>query len=332
MYGETYQGGGVTCTSKHKPALGCGTVYRFNPATGLTVLASFTGPNGAHGNTTMALVGTTLFGATEYGGASDDGVVFSVNTDGSNFQVLHQFSGADGQNPAVVLLPGQNGVVYGTTYYGGSGGGGVLYSITASGSFSILHNFTSATGNAPVSLTIASGGTIFGSTMYGGKSGKNGSFGTVFSYAPATSTYTLLLSFNGTGVTGLASYPYVGSIGPDNTLYAINDSYIFSLSHKSGYVNLAPVYFATTGGEGNSGPIYTPGGTLYGLFGGSSLAYNGILYSLTNGVTTDYYSWSGRRDGANPFAQPTLTATGLIGTASEGGACFYCGTIWQFTP
>ena len=51
----------------------------------------------------LTLVGR-LYGSTEFGPPNQDGIVqsvllFMVNTDGSNFKVLHQFNRSGGANP-----------------------------------------------------------------------------------------------------------------------------------------------------------------------------------------------------------------------------------------
>ena len=46
----------------------------------------------------------TLYGTTYYGGASGDGTVFRLNTDGSGYAVLKNFSESEGSHPAAGLL------------------------------------------------------------------------------------------------------------------------------------------------------------------------------------------------------------------------------------
>ncbi len=86
-----------------------------------TVLKSFTGSDGDAPWAGLVLAGSTLYGTTEQGGASDGGVVFKVNTDGTGYAVLKSFAGSDGQNPwAGLVLAGST--LYGTTADGGSSG------------------------------------------------------------------------------------------------------------------------------------------------------------------------------------------------------------------
>ena len=55
----------------------------------------------------LTLSGTTLYGTTSQGGANGDGNVFSVGTNGSNYQILVTFTGtsgtADGSGPVAGL-------------------------------------------------------------------------------------------------------------------------------------------------------------------------------------------------------------------------------------
>ena len=38
-------------------------------------------------------MGTTLYGTTSAGGTAGNGVLFSIDTDGSHYQILHNFTG-----------------------------------------------------------------------------------------------------------------------------------------------------------------------------------------------------------------------------------------------
>src|SRR5579859_5595410 len=65
-----------------------------------TTLRSFTYSDGA--NPAAGLIQGTdggLYGTTYQGGAGGSGTVFKVNTDGTNFTLLHSFSGSDGARP-----------------------------------------------------------------------------------------------------------------------------------------------------------------------------------------------------------------------------------------
>jgi uncharacterized repeat protein (TIGR03803 family) len=334
LYGETYQGGSFTCPNPPYNTQGCGTVYSVSKAGGFKVLASFNGANGAHGNIAPVLGGNTLFGATAQGGASNDGVVFSLNTDGTSYTVLHQFSGADGSEPlALVVAP--SGILYGIAEFGGTSDVGVLFSLTQAGVYTVLQNFTLPVSGYPNTLIVASNGTLVGSSIGGGaaSSACHSGCGTVFSYVPATGSFSTLLTFPGDGFEGYQ--PYVGSFGPGPTIYGADQISIFSLNRQAGFAQLADLNVYTVGAGAVSGPAYTPSGILYGVLQGSITANAGLIYSLKGGAITDLFVFDGAygRNGSTPIATPMVTRSGsLIGTASANGNCTYCGTIWQYTP
>jgi uncharacterized repeat protein (TIGR03803 family) len=104
---------------------GKGTVFSINTdGADFRKLFSFSGSNGQwpQGNN-LTLYGSTLYGSTTYGGIGNNngnGVVFSINTDGTGFQDLVVFNGTpDGRNPTGSLALGSS-TLYGTTYWGGS--------------------------------------------------------------------------------------------------------------------------------------------------------------------------------------------------------------------
>jgi uncharacterized repeat protein (TIGR03803 family) len=339
LYGETFDGGLVKCSDEISyPKTGCGTVYSFSTTAGLKVLVNFTGPNGAYGNNGLTLVGNTLYGSTVYGGANGKGVLFSVNTDGTDFTLLHQFAGTDGRLPDSNLVPGPNGVLYGITQNGGAGypatDNGVLFQITPGGVFTVLHSFAGGAGGAvPSALKITSTGVLVGSTLSGGNAIKNvpAGLGTFFSYAPSTKTFSVIYAMPASDEAG--ENPYLGSIGPGPTLYAAAYDTIFSLDQSRGFVLLGQLTGTTTADSPDSGPLYLSGQPLTGtLSGGPNNAY-GSVYSAENGVVTDLYEFNGAADGGSPEAQPIVTKTGaIIGTTTIYGDCYYCGTIWEYTP
>jgi uncharacterized repeat protein (TIGR03803 family) len=105
------------------------SVFSMNTdGTGLQILHTFTvGSDGQYAENGLTLVGSTLYGATEYGGGSaDDGTIFSINTDGSDYQILHSFSGEIDGNLSDLT------VVDSTLYATSTGGGykpGILFSM-----------------------------------------------------------------------------------------------------------------------------------------------------------------------------------------------------------
>ena len=91
LYGTTRIGGSANL----------GTIFSVNnDGTGFQTLFNFTGgaTNGANPNGALTFAGSCLVGTTKAGGSANDGTVFKINLDGSNFRILHNFTGTDGIN------------------------------------------------------------------------------------------------------------------------------------------------------------------------------------------------------------------------------------------
>jgi uncharacterized repeat protein (TIGR03803 family) len=107
------------------------SVFKLTKAGVLTVLHTFTtadslgvvqGPNGY------------LYGVTNVDGTAKKGTVYEVSTDGSTFNVLHNFGDGsvknDGASPDGILTVGTDNNLYGVTTFGGSAGHGTVFKIS----------------------------------------------------------------------------------------------------------------------------------------------------------------------------------------------------------
>ena len=161
LYGTTFQGG----------AYGNGTVFGVNTKTGAEqLLYSFSGePDGRQPQADLLAVNGTLYGTTTYGGADDDGTVFTIDIKSGAERVVHNFSGEpDGLDPQAGLI-NVNGTLYGTTAAGGTKNFGTIFSLTPSGSEHVLYSFTnSPDGENPRADLINVKGTLYGTTAQGG--------------------------------------------------------------------------------------------------------------------------------------------------------------------
>ena len=341
LYGQTLAGGTAPCTALHGfPKDGCGTIYSISKAGGFKVLVSFHGPNGAYGISNLTLIGNTLYGTTARGGASNQGVIFSVNTDGSNYTLLHQFNGTDGNDPLGPLIPGPNGIFYGIAGGGGPSfphqNPGVLFSLSPTGAYTILYNFSEADGENPTTMIMTPSGILVGGTFNGGPT--NPSYcpqgcGVVFSFNPTNAQYTVLNTYDGSAGTGS---PYIGSVAANGTIYG-NDSNLFSITLSGNYQILAIGNFYYSGSNPASGPLLAPDGTIYGTYtqvidgGGTLYSYSPSNPGVLNVVCSFYTSGAG----VIPYAQPILAPNGdLIGTTLFAGTQHYqvSGAIYDCTP
>jgi uncharacterized repeat protein (TIGR03803 family) len=169
LYGMTGSGG----TS------GRGTVFKVGTdGTGFAVIHSFQN-SVAHGSVplgSLAVSGATLYGMTATGGSEDQGTVFSMGNDGSNFKLLHSFTGGtggdtnDGARPDGDLnLVGST--LYGATPTGGADNYGTIFSISIDGSNYIqLYSFTGGPndGKEPEGGLTYLNGQLYGTTHLGG--------------------------------------------------------------------------------------------------------------------------------------------------------------------
>ncbi len=128
LYGVIQQGG----SSDDGEIFSVGT-----NGSGFQNLLSFTGTGGAYPgiNPTglLTLSGTTFYGMTEQGGGTGYGNVFSVGTDGSDFQSLLAFTGSGGEYTGEFPEGGltlNGSTLYGLTSEGGASGDGNAFSLT----------------------------------------------------------------------------------------------------------------------------------------------------------------------------------------------------------
>ncbi len=161
-----------------------GTVFKIDTdGTGYQLLHSFDSrvkDNGGVPYGSLTLSGSTLYGMTSIGGSNNMGTVFQINTDGTGFQVLHNFNNSESPNGSLTL---SGSTLYGMTAYGGSNNMGTVFQInTDSTGFQVLSSFNGSNGAYPQDSVVSDGSTLYGMTEHGG--GKN--MGVVFSLALPT--------------------------------------------------------------------------------------------------------------------------------------------------
>ena len=156
-----------------------------------------------------------LCGMTSSGGAYSCGVIFVIDTDGSDYGIIHHFGGApsDGCSPHGSLTE-MDGKLYGMTSAGGSSSYGVIFSIKPNGSdYDVLYHF----GTAPDDGSSPLGSLTYVDSLFYGMTGTGGahSYGVIFSVKPDGSDYTLLHHFGSypeDGITPVGSPTYIDSL------------------------------------------------------------------------------------------------------------------------
>jgi hypothetical protein len=118
----------------------------------------------------LFLSGNTLYGTAVAGGTDYWGTVFAINTDGTGFTNLHNFTnGNDGANPAASLVL-SGSTLYGTAPHGGADYSGTVFAVNTDGTdFTTLCDFypDGIDGSQPAASLVLSGNTLYGTTLFG---------------------------------------------------------------------------------------------------------------------------------------------------------------------
>ncbi len=144
-------------------------------------------------------VGTAFYGTLDWGGlaggpggTNGNGVIYRINPDGSGFQDLVLFNGANGSGPCGGLTP--NGqYVYGMTSGGGVNGYGTIYALNVYAPTVALTNPLGATiitgGTATLGATVANAAPAYCNNLsYTMTAAFQSGSGTVGTFAPAAGT------------------------------------------------------------------------------------------------------------------------------------------------
>lgn len=289
----------------------------------------------------MELTPGTLMGTTSFGGTNRVGIIYTVQTDGSGYDVLRHFVGdaVDGGVPYGGLLKGADGALYGTTWYGGPPDHGTIYKLEEDGSDYEVVQYLKGGSGGPVEawagLVLGADGYYYGTSWFGGISNR----GTVYRMKSDTREIQVLHSFSG-GPTG-AEHPYGGVIvGSDGVLYGT--------TVEGGTQNLGTFYKLNRDGTGfailrnfvsaNSGGYFPYAGLLEGSDGliygatvsGGSAGY-GIVFRInkSGGNYSVLRAFRGGTDGANPYSTLIEGSDGWLYGATAFGGGENRGTVFR---
>ena len=298
----------------------------------------YTNSDGSHPLAGLILSGKRLYGTANGGGSSGNGTVFGVDTDGTGFTNLHNFTDApsplhinsDGASPYAGLILSGN-TLYGTAYKGGTSGYGTVFAINTDGTgFTTLYSFEDPYA-WPYAGLILSGNTLYGTTTGGGSS----LFGTVFAVNTDGTGFTTLYSFTG-GSDG--DSPRAGLILSGNTLYGTangggssGNGTVFAVSTVgTGFTTLHS--FASSDGVNPQARLILLGNTLYGTTTGGGSSFDGTVFALNTDGTgfRKLHDFTNGSDGADPSAGLIASTSGntLYGTAVSLGGGGSAGTVF----
>jgi len=288
----------------------------------------------------------TLYGTAFLGGSFGFGTVFAVDSNGTNFTVLHHFHSSDGANPSAGLILSSN-TLYGTTVNGGNVDDGTVFALDTNGTnFRVLHHFsarnhepyTNSDGGNPYAALVVSGNMLYGTASDGGTANN----GTVFALNVNNTNFTVLHSFaaaqydsnfNLTNSDGAAPVARLllsgdtlygtasgGGTGGAGTVFAVNTNGTnFNVLH--GFAAVDPLTRTNTDGVSPQAGLILSSDTLYGTaFRGGNSTLGTVFAVNTHGAFfTNLYSFTGGSDGAEPASELVLFNNALFGTASSGG-------------
>ena len=267
---------------------GYGSIYKLNrDGSGFTNLHTFAAPGNGDGSLPQAaLLSATnglLYGTTAEGGASNSGIIYRINPDGSGYTNMHNFSGVttNGQTPATAMIQGQKGVLYGVTFAGGSANLGVVFRMNPDGtSYTNIHSFAGppSDGKSPVGgLMQDSNGMLYGTCLNGGANNN----GTIFKLATNGTLYSLLWNFTAVSSGGTNA----DGAGPVSTLTQGPDGLLYGTTQHGGPNGLGTLFRVPTNSASLTNVHSFTGANGDGATSGSGLflASDGIFYGTTMG-------------------------------------------------
>lgn len=221
LYGTTQYGG----TGRF------GVIFSWDPATSTYArLKDFDFTNGVEpfGGLLLASNGK-LYGLASRGGNGDNGVIYSFDPSTSIFTNVRTFTYTDGATPFGKLIEARNGLLYGMTLRGGANEAGVMFSFnTATGGYTVMRDFGGVDGGSPFgSLVQAGDGKLYGLTQNGGIA----SAGAIFSFDPASSTFTPLTEFSGPD-----------GFQPRGTLFQASNGLLYGTTFEGGSNNAGVIF------------------------------------------------------------------------------------------
>jgi uncharacterized repeat protein (TIGR03803 family) len=298
LYGVTSSAGDFTCSE-----IGCGVVFKLDPAANFSVLHTFTGgTDGAEPDGSLILDGMgNLYGNTYSGGSSNCpmgvtcGAIFKLDPAG-NETILHTFQGTSEVSPYGPLLLSPTGTLFGTTQRTG-GSPGTLFELFPDGT----------------ERPVVSGTPNLGAPMYG------------VTQDPVTG------DLYGSATPALGHFvqdeDFIVAVNPESSL----ESVLHTFTRNTDGFNVRARLV-----QDSSGNLY--GTTVSGgLFNHTCIDGCGVVFQLNRlGRYTVLHRFTGGSDGFFPGPLSIDRQGNLYGTTEEGGdlSCAFsggCGTVFKIT-
>jgi uncharacterized repeat protein (TIGR03803 family) len=278
----------------------------------------------------VTLSGNKLYGMTADGGWWNDGTIFSINTNGSNYQQLYGFEDThtSGEEPYGDLTIAGN-MMYGMTEDGGFNYDGMIFAIDTNGSnFSDIFDFDYDNyGEEPYGSLVVSNGNAYGMSYYGGPLGG----GVVFSLdlcgmattkitgnsTPDNGTGTGTATANATG-NGPTPYTYMWAPGGQTNATAtglIEGTYTVTVTSANGCQTWSTVEVGSTLGVNNISA--NTGITVYPNPNNGSFTV--ALSGTTDKSTVEVYNTLGQQ----VYTHSLVSGNNILDMNAAGGVYMY---------
>jgi len=298
LYGMTQNGGVITG----------GVIFKIKPdGTEYTILYDFINTlDGALPIGSLIFDRTFLYGMAQKGGTNNQGTVFKIKPDGTEFTKLLDFAGISNGSTPFGSLTSDGTFLYGMTQVGGTNGYGIIFKIKPDGTgYAKLLDFNGVNapyGAYPFGSLISDGTFLYGMTPQG----STNNLGTIFKIMPDGTEYTDLFDFS---VDGNGSDPYGDLISDGTFLYGMtfsggtnNYGVIFKIMpNGSGYTRLFD-FSGTTSGSSPWGSLISDGTFLYGMTAAGGTDNQGTIFKIELGTTGLAENNSG--NGINIYPNP----------------------------
>jgi len=272
-----------------------------------------------------------------YGGFDSQGTLYSINSDGSDFEVMHTFEQEGYSLKYTSLVNYTDGKLYGVASSGGGSLKGTIFRFDPStNKTETLYHFKS-TGNdgqlPEARLCLAPNGKFYGVTYVGGTNFD----GTIFSFDPSTKTYEKLYDFtsSSSGKNPLGGMVYVsGTIlyGTCKAGGSSNYGTLFSFDYSSNTFSVLTTFTGSNGRDPRGNLMIASNGSIYGttFYGGSSSSGTIFEYNPSTSTFTKLVDFSGN-NGYLPYSGLIQCSTGKLWGVTTSGGIYGTGVIYEYT-
>ena len=329
------------------------------PAQTFKVFYSFSFTDGSSPNGSLLRdADGNFYGTTVFGGSSNRGVVFKLDSTGHNTTLYEFTGGTDGGLPIGRLIRDSAGNLYGVTSLGGDAtcSCGTVFKLKTDGTLIVLHAFKGGQDGAqnegqPELGLVEIGGAFYGSASFGGVSGCDGDLGCGVVYkVTQTEKETVLYRFTAKTDGGFPQDLIRDSAGnlygeTGGSYISGNGGTIFKMDTSGNLTTLYTFPEGTLGTSPRWGLIRHNNGTFYGVtqFGGSTScpvasAGCGVVFTVNaQGKERVLHTFAKKtNDGEEPSGALLAVAGNLYGVTVYGGTTnstctFGCGIVYRAT-